>query len=327
MTLPHRQSDTTILVHKGGILQLLKAYFSSNRIGEILVLEGKLPETRLQDALVIARAESRRLGEVLVEHRFVRRHDLYGALAKQFGIRMLAWAVALVVTVGSFAPRQTRADDRTGYDTVVTQTYKTASLAFGRSIRAYPALFGSAERKSADLSAFTKWTSMFDRYAREMDSAPARAMLASWQSETTAPLNGQGLTDMARRIDAAFNQIHYVEDRANYGKTDFWATPIEFLKNGGDCEDYAIAKYITLKTMGVAEDRLRIAIVHDMVKNIPHAILVVYTDDGPMILDNQSKVTRMASEVTRYKPIFSINATSWWLHTRGANVQVASAAH
>ena len=40
---------------------------------------------------------------------------------------------------------------------------------------------------------------------------------------------------------------------------DYWATPVESLRKGeADCEDYAIAKYFTLRQLGVADDKLRI---------------------------------------------------------------------
>ncbi len=80
--------------------------------------------------------------------------------------------------------------------------------------------------------------------------------------------------------------------------------------------------------LGVPESRLRIAIVQDMKKNIPHAILVVYTDKGPMILDNQIKSAVNAERISHYKPIFTINQDAWWLHTapKGDVTVVASAA-
>ena len=59
---------------------------------------------------------------------------------------------------------------------------------------------------------------------------------------------------------------------------------------------------------------MRIAIVHDLQKNIPHAILIVYTDDGVKFLDNQYKSVKDADGFTRYRPIYSINRTGWWRH-------------
>ena len=109
-------------------------------------------------------------------------------------------------------------------------------------------------------------------------------------------------------------------------KSDYWATPVEFFNNGGDCEDYAIAKYASLRALGVPENRMRVAIVQDLKKNIPHALLIVYTNNGPVALDNQSqKVLQIGNIINRYKPIFSINRTAWWLHVESSNTVVASA--
>ena len=70
----------------------------------------------------------------------------------------------------------------------------------------------------------------------------------------------------------------------------------DFFTRGGDCEDFAIAKYTALRALGVPEERLRVAIVHDDEKNLPHAILVVYTDNavanGPTTLTTKLMVLR-----------------------------------
>jgi predicted transglutaminase-like cysteine proteinase len=310
-----------------GVLQLLKAYFSTNRIGDLLLLQGKIDEQGLERALVYARANNVRIGQALIDQRLIRRHDLYATLGKQWGVRSLAWGVTLFMSVGAFAPRQARADDRTTYTS--SESFQVASgMRMGRSdlkpLKSYPALFGSAEKRSNDLSAFVKWTSMFSRYESQMGVGSNKATLASWKEEIKG-YAGFSIDDMARDVNELLNRVEYIEDRDNYGRSDYWATPVEFLKHGGDCEDFAIAKYMSLKSLGVPEERLRIAIVHDTVKNIPHAILIVYGEDGPLVLDNQTKQVKSAEDVTRYKPIFSINRQGWWLHSRGADMQVASA--
>jgi len=141
-------------------------------------------------------------------------------------------------------------------------------------------------------------------------------------------LQGLPLDQMASKVNTMMNAKRYITDNRNYGKNDYWATPVEFMQRGGDCEDFAIAKYTALRALGVPENRLRIAIVQDLQKNIPHAILIVYTDGGPMILDNQIKTAISATRVSHYKPIFSINQDAWWLHTapKGNVTRVASAA-
>lgn len=315
-----------------GVLQILKAYFSTNRIGDLLLLQGKITPEQLSYALATARTSNRRIGQVLVDERLIRRHELYATLGKQWGVRSLAWGVAMFMSVGSFAPRTARADEQRGSSYSSTQTLSMSSSIRMpttereiKPLRSYPALFGSGEKRSNDLSAFTKWTAMFSRYNSQMEMGGNKAILASWKRDISE-YSGASLETLAKDVDHMVNEVEYIEDRDNYGRSDYWATPIEFFRRGGDCEDYAIAKYMSLKALGVPEERLRIAIVQDLVKNIPHAILVVYTDDGAMVLDNQSKTTRWAEDISRYKPIFSINSNGWWLHTRGGNVQVASAA-
>ena len=114
-------------------------------------------------------------------------------------------------------------------------------------------------------------------------------------------------------------------DNRNWGKSDYWETPVEFMTRGGDCEDFAIAKYISLRELGVSEDRMRLAIVQDTQKNIPHAVLALYTDDGGVvILDQQIKTVFDAGHQGRYRPIFSINRSAWWLYSLPQTV-VASA--
>lgn len=71
-----------------------------------------------------------------------------------------------------------------------------------------------------------------------------------------------------------------------------------------------------MRALGFTTDQMRIAIVQDKVKNVPHAILIVYTDGNAYVLDNQDKRVRNSDEINRYKPIFSLNSNSWWLHKR-----------
>ena len=154
---------------------------------------------------------------------------------------------------------------------------------------------------------------MFDRFERDMNSAKGQNVMTKWKADLAA-LQGQSLKQMAASVNKMINKTRYINDNRNWGKSDYWATPVEFFTKGGDCEDYAIAKYASLRALGVPENRMRIAIVQDMVKNIPHAVLVVYGDDGAYILDNQSQAMKYAADIKTYKPIFSINRTAWWLH-------------
>jgi predicted transglutaminase-like cysteine proteinase len=178
----------------------------------------------------------------------------------------------------------------------------------------YPELFGTQEIKSNDITAFKKWTDVMQRFDQQMKNLSAPSpRVAEWQ-EKIRQLQGKPVSEQIEAVNAFINKVPYVEDIQNYGVTDYWATPIEFLTRGGDCEDFAIAKYASLRALGLSQQQLRIAIVQDEIRNIPHAILIVYSPSGNFVLDNQNKRVETITAVNRYKPIFSINSTSWWLH-------------
>jgi predicted transglutaminase-like cysteine proteinase len=166
-------------------------------------------------------------------------------------------------------------------------------------------LFGSREVRSSNMRAFTKWNGVMER----LDNAG----LQNWGTDLT---KFQALPTQAkiRAVNNYVNKIRYIEDRNNWSQSDYWATPAEFFARGGDCEDFAIAKFAALKKLGVPESQMRLAIVQDKIKNIPHAILIVYTEDGAVMLDNQIKSVERVSSVSRYKPIYSINRDAWWRH-------------
>jgi len=209
--------------------------------------------------------------------------------------------------------------DATARISLVQESFQKASY--------HPKIFGSTEKRSTSLKAFTKWTDMFDRFNASLNSPTPPKEIMDLKASLHS-MKGLPLAQMATKVNSMMNAKRYVTDSANYGKTDYWATPIEFYKRGGDCEDFAIAKYTALRALGVPDSRMRIAIVQDQQKNIPHAILIVYTDQGAMILDNQIKTAVKSERINHYKPIFSINQTAWWLHTAPkTNVtRVASAA-
>ena len=124
--------------------------------------------------------------------------------------------------------------------------------------------------------------------------------LVSWEDI----LKDDGATDREKleKINSFFNKkIVFVNDIDLYGVKDYWATPVEFLSRGaGDCEDYAIAKYFSLKIMGVPEEKLRIAYVKALQYNIFHMVMLYYSNPGaePLILDSLVDSIKPASERT-----------------------------
>lgn len=114
--------------------------------------------------------------------------------------------------------------------------------------------------------------------------------------------------ELLRPINAYFNRIPAFTDQAHWGVDDYWATPAETLaSNGGDCEDYAIAKYFTLKELGVPISRLRLVYVRT--PRTAHMVLAYYPDaqSDPLILDNLQGTIESASARTDLTPVYSFN--------------------
>lgn len=182
-------------------------------------------------------------------------------------------------------------------------------------------LFGSSEVRSTRLSLFPKWQGALARYfdERRLADTPCsatafnRCHLRQWSAFLTG-LAGAPRESQIRRVNAYMNRHRYVIDPKNYGVPDYWATPRQFLTRDGDCEDYAIAKYLSLRTLGFPAERLRIVVLQDMNLRAPHAVLVVRHGGRTLVLDNQIEPVIDQSAIRHYRPIYSINEEAWWLH-------------
>lgn len=303
-----------------GIFTKIKTFLSRNRLGELLVMKGLISPEDLRFALTQQKQTNTPLGQVFMQHAMISRSQLNAILIRQHTLRTLAAVTVFMMAFSNFGGKRARAD-------VIKDV--PASIAFNVAASAHapmaytPRLFGTSEKRSTNLGAFTKWSSMFSRFDRQLNTETGKESMRALQVKLE-PLQSLSLKAMAARVNQIMNEKPYILDNRNWGQSDYWETPVEFMSKGGDCEDFAIAKYSALRTLGVPEERMRVAIVQDLVKNIPHAVLVVYTDEGPVILDNQNKSLVDGADAGRYKPIFSINREAWWLHTAPSGTQVAS---
>lgn len=307
---------------KTSLLLRLKTVLERNRLGELLVISGLLTTNQLKFALKQQKAGVDPLGRVLVQQRMVSQHQLRKALLKQGTMRCLAAAITIMISFSSFTVKPAKAGPIKDIPPQI-KLVSVANSAFTK-INRYPDLFGTTEQASYNLEPFTKWTGMFERFETAMNNGQDRAIIENWKQDLMAYKN-LSLYDMASKVNHLINSQKYIVDSRNWGQSDYWETPIEFFKRGGDCEDFAIAKYTSLRALGVPEERLRIAIVHDKIKDIPHAVLIVYTDRGAIMLDNQMANPVYTSQTERYRPIFSINRQAWWLHKAPSATVLASA--
>ncbi|MBI2255385.1 MAG: transglutaminase-like cysteine peptidase [Proteobacteria bacterium] len=183
--------------------------------------------------------------------------------------------------------------------------------------RLYPSLFGSQEYQGPDLGKFPKWVSMLSRWHQETCKTPDCAV-AAWDAVITT-LKAQDRATQLSTVNATFNKQRYVGDTKNWGKDDYWETPYEFLARNGDCEDYAIAKFMALKAAGVPSSEMRIVAVRNLaLDGQGHAVLVVYDGGTAYLLDNQIPDVVPADSIATYQPVYSINDQAWWRHQNGA---------
>jgi predicted transglutaminase-like cysteine proteinase len=185
-----------------------------------------------------------------------------------------------------------------------------------------PSFFDTTEQISTQMAPFIKWTGAVDRFSKEYASFKSGACGAPEMNKCNfdkwmAFLDGlkdKDLVTQIRDINDYMNRAPYITDPVNWGEKDFWATPGEFMAKFGDCEDYAISKYMSLRYLGYEEKDLRVVAVKDLNLKIGHAILVVFYQGTPYVLDNQIKQVVPATKIKHYMPVFSINTKAWWKH-------------
>ncbi|WP_262693659.1 transglutaminase-like cysteine peptidase [Kordiimonas aquimaris] len=206
-------------------------------------------------------------------------------------------------------------------------------------------LFGSREIRSTNMNSFDKWTELWRRHnlqrtQNEQARSPARMSAEencrgrnrvicnrdAWESfiaeqntaissEASAQQDYTPVTpELLSAVNVYMNRTTYVVDPVNWGIPDYWATPDEFFMKDGDCEDYAISKYITLKRLGVDPSLMRVVVLQDENLRVAHAVLAVFYNGTFYILDNQVDGVLPHEKILHYRPVYSINESAWWLH-------------
>lgn len=178
-------------------------------------------------------------------------------------------------------------------------------------------LFGTVEFKRP-LSSLPAWLDLLRRNQASPVFLPQKHFnkKVTWD-EFRATAQGKSSLDLLRHVNAFWNTWPYREDIENWGKPDYWAIPAEFLKKSGDCEDYAIIKYFTLKELGIPPETMRIVVLRDTIRNLAHAVLVVYMNDNAYVLDNLSNAVLSHTRFKHYSPQYSVNEFGRWAHLKG----------
>ncbi|MDW6004975.1 transglutaminase-like cysteine peptidase [Vibrio mangrovi] len=146
----------------------------------------------------------------------------------------------------------------------------------------------------------------------------------AWR-EALAEYKHLSTLEKLEKVNAFFNQLYFVDDINLWGKKDYWATPLEFLgANAGDCEDFTIAKYFSLREIGIPDRKLRLVYVKSITLNQFHMVLAYYNTPNaePLILDNLIPQIKPAGTRTDLLPIYSFNGRNLWL-MKSKNGQLA----
>ncbi len=189
-------------------------------------------------------------------------------------------------------------------------------------LQALRGLFGSFEFRAQNLTALPRWMSALRRIADE-EKVYVACMTAYANCPFPAAVGWiakikslEGLDRMTQLIELNLylNRWPYKEDRENYGTSDYWASPLEFLRRSGDCEDYAIIKFVSLRLLGFQNDDLRMVVVMDTLRNLPHAVLAVRMDEKFYIMDSLYDAVLTDDRISFYVPQYSVNETTRWAH-------------
>jgi predicted transglutaminase-like cysteine proteinase len=136
--------------------------------------------------------------------------------------------------------------------------------------------------------------------------SPAALRFLAMIEEAQSKADGREKLDAVNRM--VNSAILYTSDLVQHGVADLWSAPLATLASGrGDCEDYAIAKYVLLRESGVAVSDLRLLLVRDGSAGQDHAVLAVRDAGRWLILDNRSTIMPEASEARNLKPLFAID--------------------
>jgi predicted transglutaminase-like cysteine proteinase len=129
-------------------------------------------------------------------------------------------------------------------------------------------------------------------------------------------LQTSGESEKLEKVNAFFNQMRFASDEEIWHQKDYWATRMEFIGMGaGDCEDFVIAKYFTLKQLGISTDKLFFTYVKAIKYQQAHMVLTYFETPTsvPLVLDNINFKILPATQRNDLVPVYSFNGDALYL--------------
>ena len=184
--------------------------------------------------------------------------------------------------------------------------------------------FASVAISAGRLPAAAKWrnatatdfTALFTDRCAESGLPACDTRLARTLRATGRAAGEQAAPVAIATVNAAVNRaLRYSPDRVVWGRGDYWATPAETARKGaGDCEDFAIAKYWLLRSLGFGTEQLQLVVLEDTRKGVYHAVLAVHLEGTRYILDNLSDRVATDAAFPGYMPIMSFVGERSFIH-------------
>jgi len=180
---------------------------------------------------------------------------------------------------------------------------------------------------------FPLWTDVMARTAQELQYTAVCIRVAehscvpqAWR-ELITRIGGLPLMAKLETVNRFINRYPYVSTWQNWHRLSYWEAPFEFLARGGQCQDYAIAKYMALHAAGVSDTQIRVLLVRDTDLGVDHAVVLADVGGVSYILDNLNPNIVPADRDTQYRPYYAISLSGYWTYVGGRSmVALANAA-
>ena len=184
--------------------------------------------------------------------------------------------------------------------------------------------FDTAEDFFAPATHWSAWQDTLDRHQSERETihqcvADETACTRRLRGLRHVLLKGAELSfeQQLRLVNRYVNRHRYRDDRVSSRSEagNQWETLTEFLHRGGDCEDFAVAKYFVLRELGVDAEDMRIVIGRESQRATHHAMLAIRFDEDVWLLENDNTIHRNGyQDIERF--VYAINEQGIWDHER-----------
>ena len=193
---------------------------------------------------------------------------------------------------------------------MVSAAMALSSLPAGGAILLDPLL--RIEVAEQPITQLAEWTLIVARHRQQIvdqNSCISRGCSSVWNT-ALATLRSANPGNLLRDVNRLVNRADYVPDST---AADRWSTPSELLQFGGDCEDFAIAKYFLLRELGVPAAAMRVVIMRATSALESHAVLVVHAGGEDFVLDNLRSSPRRYDASIAAATAYAFNGETLWV--------------